>query len=106
MFIQSKLSIKHMKATIALGRKAKSELEELGKLSNASKSKLVRTAIDDLYMKEKRARYGFNFFIDQYNNGIITKDVLFLLLPRKDAEAIIIGSATGKEAAESLKKLG
>lgn len=92
-----------MKATIVLDKKAKGELEELGKLSNASKSKLVRTAIEDLYMKEKRAREGFRFFIDEYNKGILTKDVLFLLLPRKDAEAIIIGSATGKEAAEFAK---
>ncbi len=95
-----------MKATVVLDRKAKGELEELGRLSNASKSKVVRTAISDLYMKEKRARDGFRFFIDQYNNGIITRDVLFLLLPKKDAEAIIIGSATGKEAAEFAKATG
>ncbi len=95
-----------MKATIVLDRKAKGELEELGKLSNSSKSKIVRTAIDDLYLKEKRARDGFRFFIDQYDSGIITKDVLFLLLPRKDAEAIIIGAATGKEAAEFAKATG
>ena len=95
-----------MKATIVLDRKDERELVELSRISNASRSKLVRTAVEDLYLKEKRAREGFRFFIDQYNEGIITKDVLFLLLPREDAEAIIIGSATGKEAAEFAKAAG
>ena len=95
-----------MKATIVLDRKAEMELVELSRISNASRSELVRTAVEDLYLKEKRAREGFRFFIDQYREGIITKDVLFLLLPRKDAEAIIIGSAIGKEAAEFAKKAG
>lgn len=95
-----------MKATIVLDRKAVKELVELSRISNASRSALVRTAVEDLYLKEKRAREGFRFFIDQYNERIITKDVLFLLLPRKEAEAIIIGSATGKEAAEFAKEAG
>ena len=95
-----------MKATIVLDKKAKSELEELSRLSGFSKSGLIRTAIDDLYLKEKRARENFRFFIDHYNRGIITKDALFLLLPRKDAEAIIIGSASGREAAEFAKAAG
>lgn len=95
-----------MKATIVLDRKAERELVELSRISNASRSELVRTALEDLYLKEKRAREGFRFFIDQYNEGIITKDVLFLLLPRKDAEAIIIGAAAGKEAAGFAKEAG
>ncbi|MEK6837967.1 MAG: hypothetical protein AABX69_04920 [Nanoarchaeota archaeon] len=95
-----------MKATIVLDKKAENELEELGRISNASRSELVRTAVEDLYLKEKRAREGFRFFIDQYLKGVVPKDMLFLLLPRRDAEAIIIGSATGKEAAEFAKKAG
>ncbi len=92
-----------MKATVVLDKKAEEELEELSRISKASRSEVVRTAVEDLYLKEKRAREGFRFFIDQYNRGIVTKDTLFLLLPREDAEAIIIGSATGKEAAEFAK---
>lgn len=95
-----------MKATIVLDKRAEMELEELSRISNASRSELVRTALEDLYLKEKRAREGFRFFIDQYDKGIITKDMLLLLLPRKDAEAIIIGSATGKGAAEFAKAAG
>ncbi len=95
-----------MKATFVLDKKAEEELGELSRISNASRSEVVRTAVEDLYLKEKRAREGFRFFIDQYNLGIVTKDVLFLLLPRKDAEAIIIGSATVKEAAELAKEVG
>lgn len=88
-----------MDATVVLDKKAEKELTELSKLLTAPKSKVVKTAVDELYFKEKRARKGFRFFMDQYNKGIITRDALFLLLPREDAEAIIIGSATGKEAA-------
>ena len=95
-----------MKATIVLDTKAKGELEELSRLSKTSKSEIIRTAVDDLYLKEKRAREGFRFYLGQYVRGIITQDVLFMLLPRKDAEAIIIGAATGKEAAEFAKQLG
>ncbi len=95
-----------MKATIVLDHKAENELEELSRLSKASRSELVRVALEDLYLKEKRARQNLLFFVDQYNKGIVTKDVLFLLLPRKDAEAVIIGSAAGKEAAELAKAAG
>lgn len=92
-----------MKATIVLDRKAKEELEELSRISKASKSELVRTAVEELYLKEKRARENLLFFVKLYNKGVITKDVLLLLLPRKDAEAVIIGSAAGKEAVEVAK---
>ena len=95
-----------MKATIVLDTKAKGELEELSRLAKTSMSEIIRTAVDDLYLKEKRAREGFSFYVGQYVRGMITQEMLFMLLPRKDAEAIIIGSATGKEAAEFAKQLG
>lgn len=56
--------------------------------------------------KDKMAGKSFRLLIDQYNKGIVTKNALFKLLPRKDAEAIIIGSATGKKAAEFAKAAG
>lgn len=89
-----------MRASIVLDEASERELEELSKLANASKSKLVREAVRELFLKEKRAQENLSFFIDQYNEGVVTKDMLFLLLPRKDAEAIIIGSDAGKEAAK------
>ena len=95
-----------MKATIVLDRKAEMELVELSRISNASRSELVRTAVEDLYLKEKRAREGFLFFVDSYRKGIITKDVLLLLLPRKDAEAVIIGVETAKESAKFAASIG
>jgi len=95
-----------MKATIVLDKEANKELNELKVFERASKSELIREAIKDRYLKEKRARENLVFFVDLYNNGVITKDLLFLLLPRKDAEAIIIGSKTGKEASEIVKKAG
>ena len=52
-----------------------------------------------------RAKENLLFFVDLYNKGIVTKDLLLLLLPRQDAEAIIIGSKTGKEAAEVAKRI-
>lgn len=94
-----------MKATIVLDEETEKELNELKTSGSASKSKLIREAVRELYLKEKRARENLLFFVDMYNEGAITKDMLFLLLPRKDAEAIIIGSNTGKEAAEIAKKI-
>ena len=88
-----------------LDKETEKELNELKTFASASKSKLIREAIREMYFKEKRARENLLLFVDMYNGGVITKDLLFLLLPRKDAEAIIIGSKTGKEAAEIAKNL-
>ena len=95
-----------MKATIVLDDKATQELEELSKWQNLSKSEVVRGAIDGEYLKERRAREGVLVYTDLYYRGIVTKDMLFLLLPEKDAEAIIGGVKIGKEAAGFAKKLG
>lgn len=95
-----------MKATIVLDDKAEKELEELHKVRRVSKSELIRDAVEELYLKEMRARKNNLFFLDMYNRGILTKDTLFLLLPREDAEAIIIGSKTGKEALKIAASLG
>ena len=92
-----------MKATIVLDEETEKELNELKTSVSASKSKLIREAIREMYFKERRARENLLFFVNMYNGGVITKDFLFLLLPRKDAESIIIGSKTGKEAAEVVK---
>ena len=89
-----------------LDKKSENELRELIEIEKTSKSKLIREAICDLYLKEKRARESLLFFVDMYNAGIITKDLLFLLLPRKDAEALIVGAKTGREAAEIARKIG
>ena len=94
-----------MKATIILDKEAEKELNELRVLAKASKSKLIRDAIKELYYKEKRASENLLFFVDLYNKAVITRDLLFILLPRKDAEAVVIGSKTGKEAAEIARKL-
>ncbi len=94
-----------MKFNINLDNESEKELSELAIISNAPKSRLIRQAISDLYLKEKRARENLLFFIDLYNNGVIAKDMLFLLLPKKDAEAIIIGSRVGKEAVEVARKI-
>ena len=94
-----------MKATIVLDNETEKELKELKTFTNASKSRLIRDAINELYFKEKRARENLLFFVNLYNSGVVTKDLLFLLLPRKDAESVIIGSKTGKEAAEIAKEL-
>lgn len=95
----------NMRTTIVLDKKSENELKELIEIESTSKSELVREAIADLYLKEKRAKESLLFFVDMYNSGIITKDLLFLLLPRKDAEAIVIGAKTGIEAAEIAKKI-
>ena len=95
-----------MKATIVLDEETEKELNELKTSVSASKSKLIREAIREMYFKERRARENLLFFVDMYNNGVITKDLLLLLLPKKDAEEVIIGSKIGKEAAEFVKKFG
>ena len=51
------------------------------------------------------AKQNLLFFVDMYNKDIITKDLLFLLLPKKDAEAVIIGAKTGKETIEIAEKI-
>ena len=86
-----------------LDKETEKELKELSNFASVSKSRLIRDAVRDMYFKEKRARENLLFFVNMYNGGVITKDFLFLLLPRKDAESIIIGSKTGKEAAEVVK---
>ncbi|MBI2655164.1 ribbon-helix-helix protein, CopG family [Candidatus Woesearchaeota archaeon] len=94
-----------MKATIVLDEETEKELNELKASAKASKSRLIREAVRELYLKEKRAKENLLFFVDMYNEGAMTKDSIFLLLPRKDAEAVIIGSKAGKEAAEIAKKI-
>ena len=94
-----------MKSTIVLDKSAEIELNELVDKIKISKSAIIREAITDFYLKEKRAKENLLFFVDLYNKGIITKDLILLLLPRKDAEAIIIGSKTGKEAVDFVKNL-
>ncbi len=94
-----------MRSTIVLDKKGEKELEELSAIGNVPKSEIIREAINEFYLKEKRARENLLLFVDLYNEGIVTKDLLLLLLPRKDAEAIIIGSKTGEEAAEIAKNI-
>lgn len=94
-----------MKANLILDMEAEKELNELKKLEDKSKSEIVREAIKELYLKEKRARENFRFFIDLYREGVINKDMLFILLPRKDAEVIIVGTQIGKGAAKIAKNL-
>lgn len=93
------------KSTFVMDEKRKEELEELKEREGKSKSEIVREAIRDFYLKEKRARENLDFFVDLYNEGVIDKDVIFILLPRKEAEAVVIGSKTGKEAAEIAEKI-
>lgn len=95
-----------MKATISLDENAEKELDELRKTTKSTRSELIRTAIRDFYLKEMRAKKSLLWFVDLYREGIITKDILFLMLPRKDAEAIIIGREMGKEAAKIAASLG
>ena len=92
-----------MKTTIMLDKKSEEGLKELREIEKVSKSELIREAIREFYLKEKRARESLLFFVDLYNKGIITSDLIFLLLPRKDAEAVIIGSNTGKGAVDIAK---
>lgn len=92
-----------MVSHINLDEKAMMEVEELTRALNISRSKLIRIAVNELYLKEKRARQNLLFFVDLYNDGVIGKEMLFLLLPREDAEAVIIGAKAGKEGAEVVK---
>lgn len=94
-----------MRANINLDKNAIEELDELSGTLNISKSELIRSAVKEFYLKEKRARENLLFFLELYNKRIVTKDLLFLLLPRKDAESVIIGSKFGKEAAELVKEV-
>jgi len=94
----------YMRININLDEKISNELDELAKMSKTSKSELIRVALNELYLKEKRAKENLLFFIDLFNKGVITKDMLFLLLPRNDAEAIIIGAKFGKEGADFVKE--
>ena len=93
-----------MRININLDEKISNELDELAKMSKTSKSELIRVALNELYLKEKRAKENLLFFIDLFNKGVVTKDMLFLLLPRNDAEAIIIGAKFGKEGADFVKE--
>lgn len=93
-------------ANLVLDKETDEELNALRKIDDKSRSEIVREAVGDLYLKEKRARENFRFFIDLYREGAINKDMLFILLPRKDAEAMIIGAKVGKDAAKIAKNLG
>ena len=93
-------------ANLVLDKETEEELSELKKLEDKSKSEIVREAIRELYLKEKRAKENFRFFVDLYGGGAIDKDTLFILLPRKDAEAIVVGVKAGKGAVKIAKNLG
>ena len=92
-----------MKATIVLDEETDKELKELSSLEKSSKSELIREAIKDRYIRAKRAKEGILFYVDLYSKGLVNEDLLYTLLPRKDAEAVIIGTKTGKEAARIVK---
>lgn len=94
-----------VRATFVIDEEVERELEELKELEGRSKSELVREAVRDYYLKERRARENLDFFVDLYNEGVITRDMLFLLLPEEEAEAVAIGSETGKEAADLAREL-
>ena len=94
-----------MKTTMIIDKNTEKELEELSSIEEKPKSKIIREAINDLYLKERRAKENILFFVDLYNKGILTKDLLLLLLTKKDAAAIIIGSKTGKEAVDIAKSI-
>ncbi len=91
-----------MIASLVLDKETERELNELKESENKSKSEIVREAVRDFYLKEKRAEDNLRFFIDLYRKGTVTNDMLFLLLPRKDAENIIIGTKVGKDAAKAV----
>lgn len=88
------------KATFSVDEDTERELEELGEQLGKSKSEIVREAVEDYYTKEMRASQKFEFFLELYRDDIIDEEQLYLLLPEKDAEAIVIGAEAGKEAAE------
>jgi len=96
----------HNMANLVLDKETGKELDELKKLEDKSRSEIVREAIRELYLKEKRARKNFRFFVDLYSEGVFGKDTLFILLPRKDAEAIVVGVKAGEGAAKIAKNLG
>lgn len=93
-------------ANLVLDKETGEELDELKKLEDKSRSEIVREAIKELYLKEKRARENFRLFVDLYSEGVINKDTLFIILPRKDAEAIVVGTKVGEGAAKIAKDLG
>ena len=43
-----------MNTTVVLSKNTRSQLEELERLSGSSKSAIIRLAIDELYLKEKK----------------------------------------------------
>ena len=92
-----------MRSSMVLDKETENALNELKALENKSKSEIIREAVMEFYLKEKRARENIRFFIDLYTKGMIGKDTLFVLLPREDAENIVIGTKVGKNAAELAK---
>ncbi len=94
-----------MRASLVLDDETERELEELKESEEKSKSEIVREAVKEFYLKEKRASENIKYFIDLYRKGVVTKDLLLVLLPIKDAENIIIGEKVGKDAARKAKSL-
>ncbi len=94
-----------MALNINLDETSLNEINELSNEFKISKSKLIRRAINEFYLKERRAKENLLFFVDLYNKSVIDKDTLFLLLPRNDAESVIIGSRAGKEAVKLVGKI-
>lgn len=89
--------------SLVLDDESKRYLKELSEVENKSKSKIVRESIKEKYIKKKMVENNYNLLIDLYNDEKITKDILNILLSDKDAESIVIGSKTGKEAEKSIK---
>ncbi len=58
----------------------------------------------DITLSKKREKC-FKLLLDLYSEGLIEKKNLFLLLPKREAEAIIMGSKIGREGAKLIKFL-
>ena len=58
----------------------------------------IKMAVDEYYLKEIRAQTESESIQRLYSMGIVDREMLFKLLPVKDAEAIIIGVEAAKKA--------
>ena len=93
------------RASFTFDKKTLKVLNTLAEKLNSSKSEIIRKSVKEYCFNEKMLANNLLFFVDAFNTKLIDKNMLLMLLPRKEVEHVMIGSQIGKKATGYARKL-
>ncbi|PKP57325.1 MAG: hypothetical protein CVT88_09075 [Candidatus Altiarchaeales archaeon HGW-Altiarchaeales-1] len=91
--------------TISLTEEISKKLRYITSAEQISLYDAIKTAVNEYYLKGVRAQIESESIQRLYSEDVIDKEILFKLLPAKDAEAIIIGVDSAKKAYPAAKNV-